>query len=282
MDFGKVKILLIVVFLGLNIFLAYQWSVLGTSVSIYTEPFSDQVANIKRTFAGHGVAMNAALPAAPSMLSMTLVSLSQDWFQNAVDLGLSGSKKALAGRARVVQTPLGSATWVAPDQVRITYRNKMAAAVIKADGRLDGLHKWLLRHVYNFNQYQLLSVQITKQKGSVEYVETVGNYSIFSAPLVISINQGKVVSVTQTYVGVGKSIRPRPVLSAANALLAVASYMDKAQLQIDNTIKDMQLGYASSIVAGESGYLSPVWRVASVRGYFYVNALNGEVSVQNR
>ena len=282
MDFGKVKILLIIVFLGLNLFLVYQWSVLGKSVSMYTEPFCDQVANIKRTFAGHGVTMNANLPSSPDTLPMVMVDLSPSWFANAVELGLSVNKKHPIRHSMEIRAPKGSAVWEAPDQVRFVFNRKNAVVVIKSDGQLDGLHKWLLRHVYNFNDYQLFAVHLSQRTGVVAYVETVNSYGIFSAPLVIDINQGKIVRITQYYLDINKSIRTRPVMTAANAMLALASYMDKAHLEIDNTVGDMQLGYASRILTTSSGYLSPVWRISSARGYFYVNALNGEVSVQSQ
>ncbi len=282
MDFGKVKILLIVVFLGLNVFLARQWLVLGSSVSIYTEPFSDQLANIQRTFAEHGINMDAQLPGNPSTLPMTMVSLSPAWFTSVAELSISASKKSASRAPFQVHTSLGRAEWVPPDQVRITFDRNQAVEVMKQGEHLDGLHKWLLRHVYNFIDYQLLSTHLSHQTGVVKYVETVNNLGIYSAPLVVVIEHGKIIRIMQTYVGIGKSIYPRTVMSAANALLALASNMDKAQLEVDNTIKDMQLGYSSGISTGSTGYLSPVWRIASTRGFFYVNALNGEVSVQNQ
>ena len=282
MDFGKVKILLIIVFLGLNVFLARQWLVLGSSVSIYTEPFSDQLANIQRTFAEHGINMDAQLPGNPSTLPMTMVSMSPAWFTNAAELSISESKKTASGHPLQVHTSLGSAVWVSPDQVRVMFDRNQAVVVMRQGERLDGLHKWLLRHVYNFNDYQLLFTHLSHRTGVVKYVETVNNLGIYSAPLVVVIEHGKIIRMMQTYVVIGKSIYPRTVMSAANALLALASNMDKAQLEIDNTIKNMQLGYSSPISTSSTGYLSPVWRIASTRGFFYVNALNGEVSVQNQ
>ncbi len=282
MDFGKVKILLIVVFLGLNLFLVYQWSVLGKSVSIYTEPFSDQVANIKRTFAGHGVTMNVNLPNSPTMLAMTMVSIPTSWIASAEELSIAADKKMVAKIPQRIHTSLGNAIILRPDRLRVTFLPGKAPLVIKQDGHLDVFHKWLAKHVYNFSDYQSFYVQLSHQNGVVEYHETVNNLPTFSAPLVIVIRQGKVVMITQTYLAVGKSIHSRSVMSAANALLALASYMDKAHLEIDNTIQAMQLGYSSRILGRTFGYLSPVWRIVSTRGYFYVNAINGEVSIQNQ
>ncbi len=282
MDFGKVKILLIIVFLGLNLFLIYQWSVLGKSVSIYTEPFSDQVANIKRTFAEHGVTINASLPPSPTMLAMTTVTIPPVWIENAEEISIAAVKKAVSGQPVQVHTPLGSATRVAPDLLRIDFQSANAPLVIKQDGHLDVFHKWLARHVYNFPSYQLFYDALSHQNGVVEYLETVNELPAFSAPLVIDIRQGKVVRIMQTYLAVDKSVHNRSVMSAANALLALASYMDKAHLEIDNTIQAMQLGYSSRILGKSSGYLSPVWRIVSSRGYFYVNAINGEVSIQSQ
>ena len=282
MDFGKVKILLIIVFLGLNLFLVYQWSVLGESVSIYTEPFSDQVANIKRAFAGHGVTINANFPTSPTTLAMTVVTIPTDWMGNAEEITISADKKSVSNQPIHIHTPLGSATRLAPDLLRIDFQSANAPLVIKQDGHLDVFRKWLARHVYNFADYQLFYEALSHQNGVVEYLETVNELPAFSAPLVINIRQGKVVRIMQTYLAVDKSVHNRSVMSAANALLALASYMDKAHLEIDNTIQAMQLGYSSRILGKSFGYLSPVWRIVSTRGYFYVNAINGEVSIQSQ
>ncbi len=282
MDFGKVKLLLIVVFIGLNIFLAYQWSVLGSSVSTYAEPISDQVADIKRNFALHHVTLSAQLPLSPSMLAPMMATRANVWFPVAAQIAIAASKKSLSVSSAKVSDRIGTAVMSAPGTLHVEYRPPLSTVVIKSDDRMNQLDKFLQRHVYNFNQYQLLSITLIRQSGRVTFVETSGNNPVYCAPLEVMIRRGSVAGYSQTYLNLQKPLQLHSVIDAANALMAVSSYMDKAQIQIDNTVKGMQIGYTSNELTGEWVYLTPVWRIGSVRGYFYVNALNGEVSVQNQ
>lgn len=251
MDFGKVKILLIVVFLALNLFLAYQWSILSSSVTTYAEPLADQVANLERMFATHHVTLATALPTSPEELPMLAVSVP--------NTELSGSQVVSVSE----QFPKGP-------------------TVLKHQGHTKVLEKWLTQQVADFADYELYHSEISHDSGVFEYWQTTNNLPVFSAPLDVMIQAGKVTAVRKSYVLIRYENTPRPVVTAVNALLALSSYMDKVQMDIDNTILGMQLGYQSSKFVNGKGYLAPVWRITSQKGIFYINALSGEVSVQDQ
>lgn len=286
MDFAKVKALLIAVFLGLNLFLGYQWWSLQTAVAVYNQPASDQLANIQRSLAQHGVHLAAIVPTETPTMPMlhvtsdhtSLTSIAaQIWGPHVKvhtkhtasgDLLISNQGhiyRSGAGRLVVSYMPNFATTHATFGQKKV----------------LTSLQKWLSRNGYNFSVYQISSWYTHNENSVGTYMQAYNSYPIFSAVLTVYVEHNHLSGYHQQYLGIVGTVNPRPVSSAVNALLSLVQYMDKARINADNTIQDIRLGYDSGITTKSSWYLAPVWRIGTSLGVFYVNAVTGEVGVGN-
>ncbi len=274
---------MIAVFLGLNLFLGYQWWLLQKAVAVYSQPLSDQLANVQSELATHGVTLKAPVPENQPVMPQLHVNYSP--------VSLRGLSSALWPRsvrvqwpglsAHVINSPFGSIRITSPGQFMENLNPHFAARQAKFPMKKlsQGLQKYLIKHGYNFASYQQLA---TYQKGSqttVIYVQQYNGYPIFSARLTAYLSHGQLQSIRQTSFNVLGAANPRQVSSPISALLSLSQYMDKADLNADNTIQDIRLGYYSSVISDHGWYLAPVWRIDTTLGVFYVNAVTGEVGV---
>ena len=282
MDFTKVKMLLIAVFLCLNVFLFIQWRVLEANVSVYAEPLSDQFANAQSALANSNVRVQAVLPT--NIIPLSLVSVRADAIPVSTVASSVFSLKPsqvipwIVSR-NVIDGPFGTIQAVHPGRFFVQYHIPALPELADKHGQTSGIRSWVAKHVYNGNAYSFLGWTATKGDRTAVFNQEVSGYPVFSAPLNVHLNGRFPVGYDQTLLTVVTVKPPKPVISPVSALLSLAQYLQKTKINTPNEISDVRLGYYSAIVTSVGWYLSPVWRVSTIRGVFFVNAFTGEVEV---
>lgn len=284
MDFRRVKAILIVVFLLLNLFLAYQWSSLRSAVLVYAQPASDLLANAQSALASQGVtfAVPAPLgqPVQMPLLRAAFVRVSLAAFAAAALPGRAHPVKK-RGAAVALVSPAGAVRAGGPGQFAVTFdvRNRAGQVPVTSAHAAQDVKGWLQKHGYDPSAYQLLYMQKFKTSRVVTYAQTYDGYPVFNALLTARVERHLLAAYDQTALSVQPIAPARTVTSVATALLSLSSFMDKAHLKADNTIVSIELGYESRVVSPVEWVLTPVWRIGTVRGVFYINAFTGEVGV---
>ncbi len=285
MDFRRVKAILLIVFLLLNAFLASQLWALRTAVSVYAEPESDQLANAKSALLMDHVRVNAPIPVSPGPLAMLRTTPSRVSLQTYAGAVLPGQRPGAPRRVHghlEVRTAAGTVTELGRGSFSVAFstaRRGPGRIPVRSTHFLADLKRWFSKHGYNFSEYGILSSWSAHGVHEETFVQQYQGYPLFGARLDAVVKGGWLVGFTQTVQSVRAVEPPRSVNAAANALLSLASFLDRARINADNTIVDMRLGYYSGVVADTAWYLAPTWRIASRAGVFYVNAFTGEVGV---
>lgn len=285
MNFSRVKLLLIIVFLCLNIFLAMQWLTLQSSVSVYAEPLSDQLAHAQSVLSVRGVHLAAQIPASPTEMSALLVTYDRSGLAT-IGAALLGVKPAQVNKWQQgpyrISTPNFSIRAVRPGAFSVEYRPPLFLGhSTSGRGRItESLKQWIAKHDYNGVNYAYFGGQGTATHSVEEFVQVIGDDPVFSAQIVARLQGGYLQSFVQDGVDVVATEAPRPLMNGVSALLSLADYLDKANLQVDNTIVNIRLGYASPITTTAQWLLTPVWQMRTTRGVFLVNAFSGEVGVE--
>ncbi len=282
MDFRRVKTLLIVVFLLLNLFLGYQWHGLQPSVSIYTEPYADQVANLQRTFAANNITLKASVPLAQPSMFLLRAQTNPRQFLAAAALALDIKPQQASAHlrgSREVKTRAGRFVMNEHGQYRLYIDSRYQPLIPRGRDGAAFVRKWLSKHVIDFGTYETLSWKLSGGRGIASFAEFFGGYPIFSAPLQVYMENDRIIGYSQTALEVVGSLDQRPVIGAASALLALAAFVDKAHINMDNTIQSIRLGYDSRLALGDTWYVTPVWQVDSSRSVFEINAFTAETGV---
>ncbi|PWI57930.1 two-component system regulatory protein YycI [Sulfoacidibacillus thermotolerans] len=284
MDFGKVKTLLIVVFLILNMFLFGQWWTLQTSVGMYQEPYADELANVTRSLAEHHVRLQAIVPNIQPTLSILSVTPPRDPFAIIAAKALQVSVNQVRARGKSgqrVHLPQATFMQTSPTTMQL-YLSPYAQPVLQSRLPIvDQIKRWVSLRAYHFNEYKFIGWHSLNQGTQAVFQEQFQGNPLILAQLLVDIKYGHIIGYTQTYLNIKGVIDPRPVISAANALLSVSLFMDKAHINEDNTIRDVLLGYSTQVQVHDIGYLTPVWWIETDLGDFVVNAFTGEVGVEN-
>jgi regulatory protein YycI of two-component signal transduction system YycFG len=284
LDFRRVKAILIVVFLLLNLFLAYQWSSLRSAVLVYAEPASDQLANVQSALARQGVTFAVS----PPLGQPGPMPLLRAKFDRVSPTAFAAA--ALPGRARPVKGKKPLVTLAsAAGEVRVTGTGRFAVTLnarsragrvpVTSAHTAQDVKGWLQKHGYDPSAYQLLYVQNYGTSRVITYAQTYDGYPVFNALLTARVAGHLLAGYDQTALSVQPAMPARTVTGAAAALLSLSSFVDKAHLKADNTVVSIELGYESKIVSPDGWVLTPVWRIGTVRGVFYINAFTGEVGV---
>lgn len=282
MDFGRVKTLLIIVFLLLNLFLGYQWQGLQQSVSIYAEPYADQVANLQRTFSAHNITMKASVPQTQPTMFLLRVQTNPGLFLTAAAAALDIKPQQASEYSRgssEVKTREGRFVMNEHGQYRLLINARYQPLIPRGRDGPAFVRKWLAKHVVNYGSYGMLSWKMSGGKGVASFAEVFDGYPIFSAPLRVYMAHDRITGYFQTALEITGSLDQRSVIGAASALLALAVFVDKAHINMDNTIQSVRLGYDSRMVQGHTWYVAPVWQVDSSRSVFEINAFTAETGV---
>ncbi len=286
MDFRRVKAILLIVFLLLNAFLAVQLWVLHSAISVYAEPQSDQLANAKSALLMDHVRVDAPIPASPeeplSMLRVTPSPVSLRAYADIVLPVRSAAPPRLVKGRWQIDTPYGSVRQLERGSFSVTFAPSHAGLgriPVRPAHFFSDLKRWFSKHGYNFHDYETLSSWSAHGVHEETFVQQYQGYPLFGAHLEIQVKGGWLYGFTQTVLVVRGAQPPRAINTAANALLSLASFLDRAKINVDNTIVGIQLGYGSGITSDTEWYLAPMWRVASRLGIFYINAFTGEVGV---
>jgi len=286
MNFARVKLLLISVFLALNLFLAYQWWSLQTVVSVYAEPLSDQLAHAQSMLASHNVGVIANLPTNPPALPRLKVTYDHTAL-NAYAAFVLGLKVNQISRWQhqnsIVRAPAITFSEAPLGVYHVSYKKPLTVFSDTGKQKIsDNWRTWFAKHGYNASNYQYLAQYIVGKSTVVQFAQQLNGYPVFSARLSLHVEKGDLLSYTQQSVVMLSSDTPRPLISAVSALLSLAAYLDKANLSVDNTIVDVRLGYASLISTVGQWVLVPVWRMQSDRGVFLFIDVSGEVGVYSQ
>lgn len=285
MNFSRVKLLFLSIFLALNAFLIAQWLDLQSSVSVYAQPVSDQLAHAQSVLAMYHVRLDAGIPASPTQMGLLRVARDGTGLVG-IAATMFGVKPAQAQKWRRGPTHLDAPgaqyAELAPGSFVVRFRPPVVlqrAPFSRQHVNTEDWHTWLQKHGYNADNYEELNSSGGDKRESVTYDQTLAGYPVFTARLVLQIEAGKLTALTQQSLVLTNAYAPRPIINAVSALLSLADFLDKTDMSADNTIQNIRIGYAALLTTPTQWVLAPVWRMQTTRGVFFVNALSGEVGV---
>lgn len=285
MNFSRVKILFLTIFLALNAFLITQWMDLQSSVSVYAQPVSDQLAHAQSVLAMYHVRLAAEIPVSPTQMGLLRVQRDGTGLVD-VAAAMLGVKPAEAQKWRRGATHLDApgAQYVelGPGAFAVQFRPPVAlqrAPFSRPHAATEDWHTWLQKHGYNADNYQELGSFGGDHRETVTYDQTLAGYPVFTTRLTLQIDGGKLTDLSQQSLVLTNAYAARPIINAVSALLSLADFLDKTGVSADNTIQNIRIGYAALLTTPTQWVLAPVWRMQTTRGVFFVNALSGEVGV---
>ncbi|WP_018131047.1 two-component system regulatory protein YycI [Effusibacillus pohliae] len=265
MDWSRAKTYLILTFLLLDIVLGYQYWQARTEQASYVQSFAEQLAEVRELLASQKWELRTEVPKTTPELGFLQVRYlplpPDEWAKR-----IGGGKLLHQG----------------PGQVTVDLSEKHIAVNLEEDNPGDKALAQIGAKLSPKETYQYdRKLQESKDSGIIQYLQMYNNYPIFSAPLELVVQGGKLIRYQQTALNVvGEGGGRKQVISALHALRSLSESIDKSGKRADNrVIREIRLGYYSKPFNADEWYLIPMWRILSDREVYYVNALTGEVEL---
>lgn len=280
MNWETTKTWLIVSFLVLDLFLGWQLIQYRQEMRSYTEPYPDLLANTKTLLADHGFVLDTSVPSSEPTLPTLKAAFAKPALKQLARTALpsNGSTVHINTKQGTAQSPDGRIKRVSDGTWQVTYK-KPQVLTGHTPGRISGQ---VLKWVPDGNLYRLDST--LQAQGTLLFEQQYGHFPIFDATVSASVNNSRLYGFLETELtGITAANKPKPVITALDALASLAESMDKSTIGSDNKIDSISLGYAhklsanSNVNASSSGYWFPVWRIVTGSTIYYINAFSGEV-----
>lgn len=272
MNWEVAKNWLIAAFLILDLILGWQLYESHIQTYGYVESYSDLLANTKTVLADHGFTLQAHVPESqPEM-----VTFKANWITPKLD----ELAKTVFPNGKILYT---STTQIQDSEGQIKVRGEtwqiQFQPPLQGIQPVDLLKTAFHGQLYTFDKY-------SSTQNISDYLENYNNFPVFDVHIQIRTgSHGEILGYSQQAIHHIQPIgRPKPVISAIDALNSLAESVDKTYSARDNVILGIQLGYARKVGVGKisSGHLGqqlwfPVWRIITPSQSYDVNALTGEV-----
>ncbi|MBS3873126.1 MAG: two-component system regulatory protein YycI [Firmicutes bacterium] len=293
MDWGRVKTLLIVSFLILNILLAgrlYFVPELEMYLGLTDRASSEAVL---RALQAHEVVLTGTLPTVALRAPFAQVSLRR-LNHNDIDLlrrQILGDEAVHSTIATTDDRPLveqptsfvlGHEDLVITTQGYISYHNR---AVAKTEAPLDAeqavqVAEEFFRHRMDGPRDFVFDSVIPLEEGSyrVEYVQTFRGNRIFPGYIIMVIKGGEVAAMWMSRLNVAlEAGGAKPVLPASGAVLSLLNHRLNRGETGAMEVLEVLFGYHSPIydAIDPSWRGVPVWRIRTNAGVYFINAHSG-------
>ncbi|MCR3920971.1 MAG: two-component system regulatory protein YycI [Firmicutes bacterium] len=274
MDLSRVKTVLIVAFLGLNIFLGYKlWLVPQTlrQASVLTREQMEQTAEL---LAEHGFELEVPLPKQIPRLALLHVSRQQledaSWVYNFLGEQVPNVQYA---DGKTVYT-VGAASLEVADNGHIVYKSGLQGTGGENSRALAErqLREWDL---WQHNMKLDLAVPWGQNGYRYRFVQTYQSFPLFFSDVEVFLRDGVLQELHLNQASAhGFGDKEVTVISAQTA---IETFVREAPALNKKSIIDISLGYYSLNYDAERWESAPVWRIATADGTsFYINAFTGE------
>ncbi|NLM51404.1 MAG: hypothetical protein GX197_01055 [Firmicutes bacterium] len=280
MDLSKAKTLLIVAFLGLNIFLGYK---------VWTNPKSlrqghvltnEQIEEARDLLQAYGFHLQTSIPKQIPQLALLHVARYTrplSFWLNIFFPECEVQERSI-GQERLYACEHG--ILMIFDNGRVTYKAKDSPTTImessKALAERYLREKNLWHHSLRFDQVITEGV-----KENFRFIQTYQGFPLFFCVTEVYLVDG---SVTDVKIDRVVPLRfAQQEVTVISALTAIEKFVaEGAQHFTNKTIVDISLGYYSQDYNASRWEVAPVWRIAAADGKaFYVNAFSGETEGSN-
>ncbi len=286
MNLGRAKLILVVAFTGLNIFLGYQlfWPDFGrlTEVSVTAEDLRET----EQMLAENNLVLDASFDRSPQ--TSDFITVSPDWkIRQALlyDLIKTGVQIEETEHTTYYRSVDRVAVIHNSGLIQIFYSSGSGASL--GDNGTELGHGDLKNRVEEFlAEDELLPEGINfdyleqKEDGSIalNYHQTLGGMPIFSGQIKIVIDGDRVKAVEIYWLELAERAPPRDmeVISPAEALKNLVSEL--GPVSEERIIEKIDLGYYSGEYDAEKWEVPPVWRIVLDNNqYYYINAFTGNL-----
>lgn len=242
MDWSKAKSILILAFLTLNVFLAYQLIEAKGEQSQNQEVSLDTQRELTELSSDKQISIPGKLPENTPNVS----------YLQAEPLGLDPLRKR-DGRWRI--TPSGGYT--------LKFQTPLET---KGD-----LQEALKTYVPGLEHYKNLG---GPDRNQAIFHQVWNGRPIYDGRLTVTMKKGKVteLELTPLQIQSDDNTATRPGWSAQNALVTL---IKSGQIENGAVVADVTLGYHGQSYDGDKRLLSPVWRIETDHTTFFVNAITG-------
>lgn len=290
MDWRRVKTLLIVSFLLLNILLAgrlYFVPELEMYLGLTGRASSEAVL---RALESHGVVLTGALPAVALRAPFAQVSLRQ-----LSEAEINHLRRQVLGAEAVRTSPedipvlehplsfvLGQQELIITTRGFVSYHNRAVAkaqAPMNADEAKRIAGEFFSERMSAPSDFVFDSV-ISLDEGSyrVEYVQTIRANRVFPGYIIVVVKGGEVAAMWMSRLNVAlEAGGAKPVLPAGEAVLSLLNHRLNRGETGTLEVLEMQFGYHSPIydAIDPSWRGVPVWRIRTNDGDYFINAHSG-------
>jgi regulatory protein YycI of two-component signal transduction system YycFG len=275
LDLAKVKTVLIVAFLSLNIFLAYKLWFVPQSLQQGEVLSSEQIAETAELLQKHGFELVQGLPKQIPRMSLLHVVRSPQKPEEWADIFLDEPTRQ--------KHRLGDKTifWVGESIVEVMDNGKVTFITGLPGTGEESSRTVAERFLRDLGLWQPdfkldLAVPWREKGYNYRFVQTYQGFPLFFSTINVYVNSGTVqlVEIEQA-LAVDFSDKDVMVISAQKALEV---FVKEAANFPSKRIIDISLGYYSQHYDANSWESAPVWRVATADGQaVYINAFTGEI-----
>ncbi|GAA4724247.1 two-component system regulatory protein YycI [Brevibacillus fulvus] len=249
MDWSRAKTILILAFLILDLFLAYQVYSTRTELWKNADASENDQWNLELFLQQQNIDLQATIPEETPELSYLNIKMPG---VDAILLKKLQGVKITAERSSIyseLQPPMPLPDQTNPEELLQELDDRLLYA----------------------GQYQIDPYFSTGDR--LVYHQTYQNLPLYIAPLEIYIQNGAVKSYRQTYYQISLEGTARETISAYTAL---RSLVEKQMIEPGEKIIDVSLGYYGFHYDADIQVLAPVWRVITQGGKTqYLNAFTG-------
>ena len=251
MDWRRAKTILILAFLLLDSFLAYQlWTSRGDELE-FTQQVEGSSSSLQDMLSARAIEVVIEMPA--DMPEMYYLNVKYEDFSSAGLNKLPNQRVHLAGN---VLTSQFLSSIPSPESV--------------AKGEFS---KKMNEHILFFNEYH--PDPILSAADRMIYLQSLDSYPLFGGILQLDIKDEKIRGYQQTHFQVINKGSGKRVISSVTALRTL---IENQIIQSGETVHSIQLGYYSHTYDAEIQVIAPVWRVIHGRKQVhYVNGITGVI-----
>ncbi|NLZ39570.1 MAG: hypothetical protein GX893_08205 [Firmicutes bacterium] len=275
MDLAKVKTVLIIAFLSLNLFLAYKLWFVPQSLQQGAVLSPEQIAETTALLQKHGFDLAQSLPKQiPRMSLLNVVRVNKkadEWaaifFRNQTPQKQQRGNKTIywVGQSTLEVTENGEVTFITglpgsgeESSRTVAERFLRELGLWQSDFKLD------------------LAVPRGEKGYNYRFVQTYQGFPLFFSSIEVYVNDGAVQSV-QIEQAEAENFTDKEV-TVISAQKALEVFVKEAASFANKRIIDISLGYYSQHYDANRWESAPVWRIATADGQtVYINAFTGEI-----
>lgn len=260
-DLSRAKTILIIIFLALNIILAYQIYQKQNKDNDYTTLIIEETKEVVQLLNSNLIYLDVDIPIiTPDLPFLNVIANYPNLREIKENLLISDDELLIS----LVDGNTIKYKWI-----------QEGKDYAKAYNINNGRQEFARQYLYKGKYYVVLNVEIEDGNGRINYIQQHNGYKIYGTRAIANVENNKITNWLQNIVlDIEAEETVRPILAAATAIRSLTNNIDNKPA----TITDISLGYYSRQQESESWLLPPVWAIDLADGErFYINAFTGEL-----